>query len=98
MRTPVTVIRGDGIGPEVIGAVIKVLDSTGVALTWEPAEAGAVANVKLGDALPDQTLRSIRRTRVCLKGPLETPIGFGYRSITVRLREELRSLRECSTR
>jgi isocitrate dehydrogenase (NAD+) len=89
MRTPITVIRGDGIGPEVIGAAIKVLDSTGVALAWEPAEAGAVANVKLGDALPDETLRSVRRTRACLKGPLETPVGFGYRSATVRLREEL---------
>jgi len=89
MGKPVTVIRGDGIGPEVIGAAIKVLDSTGVALTWEPAEAGAIANVKLGDALPDETLRSIRRTRACLKGPLETPIGFGYRSVTVRLRDEL---------
>lgn len=74
---------------EVIGAAIKVLDGTGVALDWQPAEAGAVAKVKLGDAHPDETLRSIRRTRACLKGPLETPVGFGYRSATVRLREEL---------
>jgi isocitrate dehydrogenase (NAD+) len=89
VATPVTVIRGDGIGPEVIDAAIRVLDSSGVDLAWEPAEAGAVANIKMGDALPDETLRSIRRTRLCLKGPLETPIGSGYRSANARLRAEL---------
>jgi isocitrate dehydrogenase (NAD+) len=89
MAKPVTIIRGDGVGPEVIGAAVTVLDSSGADLSWESAEAGAMANIKLGDALPDETLRSIRRTRFCLKGPLETPVGHGYRSANVRLRAEL---------
>jgi isocitrate dehydrogenase (NAD+) len=89
MATPVTVIRGDGIGPEVIDAAIRVLDSSGVDLAWEAAEAGAAANIIMGDAVPDETLRSIRRTRICLKGPLETPVAAGYRSANARLRAEL---------
>ncbi len=89
MATPVTVIRGDGIGPEVIDAAMRVLDSSGVDVAWEPAEAGAAANIKMGDALPDETLRSIRRTRICLKGPLEMPIASGYESAAARLRAEL---------
>jgi isocitrate dehydrogenase (NAD+) len=89
MATRVTVIKGDGIGPEVIDAAIRVLDSCGVDLAWEPAEAGAAANIRMGDALPNETLRSIRRTRICLKGPLETPIGSGHFSANARLRSEL---------
>jgi isocitrate dehydrogenase (NAD+) len=89
MKTPVTVIRGDGVGPEVIDAAIQVLDSSGVELDWVFAEAGAGANIRVGDALPDATLRSIRHTRVCLKGPLEAPLGSGRQSASARLRVDL---------
>jgi isocitrate dehydrogenase (NAD+) len=89
MATPVTIIRGDGIGAEVIDAAVLVLRASGVQLDWEPAEAGAAANIKMGDALPDETLRSIRRTRLCLKGPLESPAASGHQSANDRLRDEL---------
>jgi len=87
--TTVTVIRGDGIGPEVIDASIRVLDSCGVGLTWEFVEAGAAANIRVGDPLPDETLQSIRRTRLCLKGPLEAPTADGHVATDARLVEEL---------
>jgi isocitrate dehydrogenase (NAD+) len=89
MATPVTIIRGDGIGPEVIDVAVLVLRASGVKLEWERAEAGAAASIKMGDALPDETVRSIRRTGVCLKGPLATPVAPGFRSATSRLAEEL---------
>jgi isocitrate dehydrogenase (NAD+) len=89
MATPITIIRGDGIGPEVIDAAVLVLRSSGVQLELEPAEAGAVANIKMGDALPDETLRSIRRTRLCLKGPLESPVASTRQGANARLRDEL---------
>lgn len=88
--TTVTVIKGDGIGPEVVDAAIRVLDACGVGLTWEFVEAGAAANIKVGDPLPDETVESIRRTGLCLKGPLEAPIADGYRGADARLVEELR--------
>jgi isocitrate dehydrogenase (NAD+) len=88
MSRSVTVIRGDGVGAEVVDAALQVLESSGADLSWELREAGAVANVKLGDALPDETLRSIRRTGVCLRGPLEEPVGDG-RGAEARLRLEL---------
>jgi isocitrate dehydrogenase (NAD+) len=84
----VTVIRGDGVGAEVVDAALAVLESSGVDLSLEVREAGAVANIKLGDALPDETLRSIRATGVCLRGPLEEPLGTGQ-SAEARLRAEL---------
>jgi isocitrate dehydrogenase (NAD+) len=89
MTTPVTVIRGDGVGPEIIDAAVQVLNSAGVDLEWTFAEAGAAANIRVGDALPDETLRSIRHTRVCLKGPLEAPAGSGHQSANARLRADL---------
>jgi isocitrate dehydrogenase (NAD+) len=89
MPTPVTAIRGDGVGPEVIDAAIQVLNSSGVELEWTFAEAGAGANIRVGDALPEETLRSIRHTRVCLKGPLEAPLGTGHQSADARLRANL---------
>jgi isocitrate dehydrogenase (NAD+) len=88
MSRSVTVIRGDGVGAEVVDAALRVLESTGADLSWEMREAGAVANIKLGDALPDETLRSIRRTGVCLRGPLEEPLGDA-RGAEARLRSEL---------
>ncbi|MEZ5565078.1 MAG: isocitrate/isopropylmalate family dehydrogenase [Gammaproteobacteria bacterium] len=85
---PATLIAGDGIGPEITDATMAVLDALGAPFVWETAVAGMAAVNKAGDPLPAATLASIRRTHLALKGPLETPIGGGYRSINVRLREE----------
>jgi isocitrate dehydrogenase len=84
----VTVIAGDGIGPEVIGATRRVLDAAGVALAWEEQEAGA-AVFRRGQpsGVTAETIASIRATRVALKGPLETPVGFGEKSANVTLRK-----------
>jgi isocitrate dehydrogenase (NAD+) len=89
-RTKVTLIPGDGIGPEVARAATRVLDASGADLEWEPQVAGAEA-LKQGekDPLPDHVLESIRRNKVALKAPIETKIGGGFKSINVRLRQEL---------
>jgi isocitrate dehydrogenase (NAD+) len=89
-RTKVTLIPGDGIGPEVAAAATRVLDASGADLEWEPQVAGAEA-LKQGekDPLPEHVLESIRRNKVALKGPIETKIGGGFKSINVRLRQEL---------
>jgi isocitrate dehydrogenase (NAD+) len=84
----VTLIRGDGIGPEVIDAAARAIDATGASIEWEPADAGAGAIPKHGAPLPEATVASIRKNAVCLKGPLATPIGGGYRSVNVALRQE----------
>lgn len=86
---PVTLIPGDGIGPEVVDAVVEVLDALGSPFTWDRQEGGMTALAIFGDALPTGTLDSIHRTRLALKGPLTTPIGGGFRSVNVQLREEL---------
>jgi isocitrate dehydrogenase (NAD+) len=85
----VTLIPGDGIGPEVSEATRRVMDATGVGLEWAVEEAGAVALAREGTPLPDRILDSIRRTRVALKGPITTPVGAGFRSVNVALRHEL---------
>jgi isocitrate dehydrogenase (NAD+) len=85
----VTLIPGDGIGPEVSDATRRVMDATGVGLEWAVEEAGAVALAREGTPLPDRILDSIRRTRVALKGPITTPVGVGFRSVNVALRHEL---------
>jgi isocitrate dehydrogenase (NAD+) len=87
--TPVVKIPGDGIGPEVMGATEKVLHAAGARLEWIEAAAGLAAAQKHGDPLPEQTLDLIRKYRVALKGPCTTPIGTGFRSINVRLRQGL---------
>ena len=89
-RTKVTLIPGDGIGPEVARAATRVLDASGADIEWEPQVAGAEA-LKQGekDPLPEHVLESIRRNKVALKGPIETKIGGGFKSINVRLRQEL---------
>ncbi|MCS7008583.1 MAG: isocitrate/isopropylmalate family dehydrogenase, partial [Chthoniobacterales bacterium] len=84
----VTVIPGDGIGPEVIGATRKMIDATGVRIEWEEAEAGAsVFRKGIASGVPNETIESISRTRCVLKGPLETPVGFGEKSANVTLRK-----------
>ena len=88
MPPTVTLIRGDGIGPEVIAAAVRAIEATGASIAWETAEAGAGAIPTHGAPLPEATLASIRKNRVCLKGPLATPIGGGYRSVNVAMRQE----------
>jgi isocitrate dehydrogenase (NAD+) len=85
---PATLIDGDGIGPEIVEATIMVLDALNAPFAWEIHKAGMSGLEALGDPLPQITLDSIRRTRLALKGPLTTPLGGGYRSSNVRLREE----------
>ena len=87
-RIPATLIPGDGIGPEIVDATLVVLEALGVAFDWDRQIAGLKGVQQAGDPLPKATLDSIRRTRLALKGPLETPSGGGYRSSNVRLREE----------
>ncbi len=89
MATPVVLIAGDGIGPEVTAAMRRVLEAAGAAVTWVEAWAGLGAAERYGDPLPLATLELIRRYRVALKGPCTTPVGKGFRSINVRLRQEL---------
>ncbi len=85
----VVLIPGDGIGPEVSAAAQEVVAAAGVAIDWEIAHAGVAAAERFGDPLPEATLASVRRHRVALKGPCTTPIGEGFRSINVRLRQGL---------
>jgi isocitrate dehydrogenase (NAD+) len=85
---PATLIAGDGIGPEIVEATVMVLDAMHAPFAWEAHKAGMSGVEAFGDPLPQATLDSIRRTRLALKGPLTTPVGGGYRSSNVRLREE----------
>ena len=87
---PATLIPGDGIGPEITDAVVEVLDALGKPFEWDVQQGGITAAEKTGDPLPAKLLDSIRRTRLALKGPLTTPIGGGFRSVNVRLREEFK--------
>ena len=88
MSTPVTLIPGDGIGPEVVNAAVEAIEAAGAKLSWERAAAGAGAVPTHGTPIPAETLDSIRRNRLALKGPLATPVGEGYRSVNVALRKE----------
>lgn len=89
MSTPVVLIPGDGIGPEVTRAMQAVLAAAGARITWIEAHAGLPAVERFGDPLPAETLEQVRRYRVALKGPCTTPVGKGFRSINVRMRQEL---------
>jgi len=87
---PATLIPGDGIGPEIVDATLAALEAVGAPFEWDRQIAGLEGVKTDGDPLPGATLASIRRTRLALKGPLETPSGGGYRSSNVRLREEFK--------
>jgi len=87
MPTPVTLISGDGIGPSISSATVRLLEAAGADITWDAQYAGMAGVARYGDPIPDETLDSIKRTRVALKGPLETPVGEGFRSINVALRK-----------
>jgi isocitrate dehydrogenase (NAD+) len=87
MRT-VTLIPGDGTGPELTSAMRRVVDASGAKLQWDVVDAGEEAAAKHGTPLPPATLDSVRRNKVAIKGPISTPIGSGYRSVNVALRKE----------
>jgi isocitrate dehydrogenase (NAD+) len=89
MAYNVTLIPGDGIGPEVAEAARRCVEATGVKINWDYQEAGADVIEKYGTPLPESVLESIRKNRVALKGPLTTPIGTGFRSVNVAIRKEL---------
>lgn len=89
MTHTVTLIPGDGIGPEVTEAAVKVIEATGVKIDWERMEAGAEVMTKYGSAVPDEVVNSIHKNRVALKGPIATPIGGGFSSANVALRKRL---------
>src|SRR5437870_1170330 len=89
MKHTITLIPGDGIGPEVSSAVVRVIEATGVEIAWETHYAGAQAQERFGTTLPDELLDSIRRNKVALKGPITTPVGKGFTSVNVGLRKAL---------
>jgi len=89
MAYPVTLIPGDGIGPEVASATVRAVEATGVKIEWETAEAGAAALAEYGTVLPHAVVESLQRTKVGLKGPTTTPVGAGHASVNVALRKRL---------
>ena len=89
MAYTVTLIPGDGVGPEVAAAARQCVEATGVKIEWEEHQAGMGVLDRYGTPLPDQVLESIRRNRVALKGPITTPVGEGFRSVNVALRKSL---------
>ena len=89
MSYKITLIPGDGVGPEVTSAAVKVLEATGIGIEWETIEVGESAIKKHGTPLPDSALESLRRNKIGLKGPVTTPIGSGFRSVNVALRQKL---------
>ncbi|MGH7567617.1 MAG: isocitrate/isopropylmalate dehydrogenase family protein [Gemmatimonadales bacterium] len=88
MSREATLIAGDGIGPEITQATLQMLDALGMQFDWDEQYGGMAAVEQAGTALPNATLDSIRRTKLALKGPLTTPVGGGYRSVNVALRQE----------
>ena len=89
MAHTITLIPGDGIGPEVADATRRVLEATGVKIDWDVQEAGAEIAQRRGTTLPEDVLTSIRKNKVALKGPIGTPIGKGFKSVNVTLRQAL---------
>ena len=89
MTHRVTLIPGDGIGPELAEATCRVLDATGIGFEWESVVAGEAAIAEHGTPLPDAVLESVKRNKVALKGPITTPVGGGFRSVNVALRQAL---------
>ena len=85
----ITLINGDGIGPEISDAVVKIIDASGLKIDWDVQTAGADVIEKEGTPLPQRVLDSIKRSKVALKAPVTTPIGKGFRSVNVQLRKEL---------
>jgi isocitrate dehydrogenase (NAD+) len=88
-RHTVTLIPGDGVGPEICKATVRALEATGVEFDWDVQQAGEASIAEFGTPLPEHVLASIRKNKVALKGPITTPIGSGFRSVNVALRLEL---------
>ena len=88
-KTRVTLLPGDGIGPEIAASVVEILEAAGAPIEWERHEAGEEALRLHGDPLPPSVLESVKRNSVCLKGPITTPVGRGFKSVNVRLRQTL---------
>jgi isocitrate dehydrogenase (NAD+) len=89
MKHNITLIPGDGIGPEIIAATVRIIEASGVDIQWETHIIGAQALEKFGTTIPDTTIESIKRDKVALKGPLTTPVGKGFTSVNVGLRKAL---------
>jgi isocitrate dehydrogenase (NAD+) len=89
MKHTITLIPGDGIGPEIVAATVRVIEATGVDIAWETQILGAQALEKYGSTLPDAAIEAMRRNKVSLKGPIMTPIGKGFTSVNVGLRKAL---------
>jgi isocitrate dehydrogenase (NAD+) len=89
MKHTITLIPGDGIGPEIVAATVRVIEASGVEIEWETHIIGAQALEKYGTTIPDATIESIKKNKVALKGPLATPIGKGFTSVNVGLRKAL---------
>lgn len=87
MSTTVTLIPGDGIGPSIADATVRIVEASGADITWDTQVAGMAGVARFGDPIPDATLDSIKKNKLALKGPLETPVGEGFRSINVALRK-----------
>ena len=94
----ITLIKGDGIGPEISDAVIKIIDATGLNIDWDVQTAGAEVAEQEGSPLPQRVLDSVKANKIALKSPVTTPIGKGFRSVNVQLRKDLdlyANLRPC---
>ncbi|MEJ7622572.1 MAG: isocitrate dehydrogenase (NAD(+)) [Pyrinomonadaceae bacterium] len=89
MKHTITLIPGDGIGPEIVAATVRVIEATGVDIAWESQILGAQALEKYGSTLPDAAIEAMRRNKVALKGPIMTPVGKGFTSVNVGLRKVL---------
>lgn len=89
MKHTITLVPGDGIGPEVTEAVVRILDRAGLSIEWDRQDAGVTSYQRSGETLPRSLLESVRRTKVGLKGPLSTPVGEGFPSVNVGLRKAL---------
>ena len=89
MAYNVTLIPGDGTGPEIMQATRRALEATGVEFNWDVQDAGVDVMDRFGTPLPDQVIESIRRNKVAIKGPITTPVGTGFRSVNVALRKAL---------
>src|SRR5918992_1757633 len=89
MAHRITLIPGDGIGPEVASTVVRIIEASGAQIEWETHYAGAQALEKFGETLPKELLESIQRNKVALKGPITTPVGKGFTSVNVGLRKAL---------
>ena len=89
MTYDVTLLKGDGIGPEIAEATRRCIDATGVDIKWHIEEAGIDVFEREGDPLPEKVVDTIRKTKVAIKAPITTPVGTGFRSVNVRLRKQL---------